>query len=93
MKNAMEIKEMELNEVNGGTFTPNMFEEKDYHRIGIRTKYHWFSCDEFWLPDGTKTNEAGANAYMKLQDPIHYADVERKMKEDEENWEIMYAKG
>jgi len=63
----------DLENVMGGTITPNMFEEKDYNRYGIKTEYHWVSPDEFWLPDGTKTDVYGANHYISLVDPGYYA--------------------
>jgi len=72
MENTTRLTANDLENVMGGTFTPNMFKENDYNRYGIATKYHIFACDEFWLPDGTKTNEAGANAYIRQVDPAYY---------------------
>jgi len=72
MKNTIKLTDNELQQVVGGTFTANMFWESDYHRYGITTKYHWWDPDEFWLPDGTKTNEHGANLYIKSVDPDFY---------------------
>lgn len=73
MKNAIEIKDMELNQVNGGTFTPNMFTEEEYNKYGIKTNFHFFEKDEFKLPDGTDTDVKGANAYIKANFPEAYA--------------------
>jgi len=75
MKNTTRLTGSDLENVMGGTFDPNMFEEGVYNGYGIRTKYHTFSCDEFWLPDGTKTNERGANNYIKQVDPEYYDKV------------------
>jgi len=76
MKNTTRLTGRDLENVMGGTINPNMFDESDYNRYGIRTKYHWIECDEFWLPDGTKTNEAGANAYIQEVDPVFYSIVD-----------------
>jgi len=72
MKNTIKLTNTDLDNVYGGTFWPNMFEEEDYHKMGIRTSYHTFTYDEFWLPDGTKTDENGANEYIKSVDPDFY---------------------
>ena len=42
--------EMNLNEmenVSGGTFTPNTYSKEMYHAVGISTSYHFIDSDEF----------------------------------------------
>jgi len=63
--NHVELSNTELDLVNGGNFFRNSLSEKRYNEAGIRTEYHTFSADEFWLPDGTKTDMQGANEYVK----------------------------
>lgn len=66
------MTEMELEQVRGATFTPNYYTEAQYNACGIKTDFHFFEPDEFTLPDGTHTNEAGANIYIKLNFPEVY---------------------
>lgn len=89
MRNCAEITEMELEYVNGGTFTSNMFTEDEYHSFGIKTKYHFFEADEFTLPDGTHTNHAGANAYVKAAFPEVYAKREQLLEERTRDYDCM----
>ena len=65
----VELGNEELDQVNGGTFTPALYEEEDYKTAGIKRETNFFAKDEYWLPDGTKTDEDGANAYMKANYP------------------------
>ena len=44
-----EIVDEQLQEVNGGTFDPNMYSEEVYNKHGIKTDYHFFEKDEFWV--------------------------------------------
>jgi len=81
MMNAIEIKDTELNEVNGGTIFPNDYDEEVYHKYGIKTKYHWFEPDEFWLPNGRKTGHYEANWWVELC---------RKYEEQESGWKWEY---
>ena len=38
----------ELDNVAGGTFNGNKYNEGEYNAIGIKTNYHFFAKDEFW---------------------------------------------
>ena len=38
----------ELDQVAGGTFTPNKYDERIYNQAGLRTQYHVFEKDEFF---------------------------------------------
>ena len=42
-----EMEDQELEQTAGGTFTPNTYIKKAYHKIGISTNYHFFDKDEF----------------------------------------------
>jgi len=66
MMNKVELMENELELVNGGNFLPNDFDEEVYHQYGVKTKYHIFANDEFWLPDGYPVDHHGANAWVRL---------------------------
>ena len=46
---ADELNENELDSVNGGTFTPNKFDERIYNQAGLRTDYHFWAKDEFFI--------------------------------------------
>ena len=41
----------QLENVAGGTFTPNKYEEPIYNQAGIRTKWHILDKDEFFMND------------------------------------------
>ena len=45
----MKIEDEKLEMVNGGTFDINSYSEETYNQIGIRTNYHFWDKDEFWL--------------------------------------------
>jgi len=69
MKSTTEMMETALNAVYGRTAAGNLFDEETYNSFGIRVKPHFFMKDEFFLPDGTKTNEDGANEYIRKVAP------------------------
>jgi hypothetical protein len=41
----------QLDEVNGGTFTPNKYDERIYNQAGLTTKYQFWCKDLFWIKD------------------------------------------
>jgi len=51
MTKAMELEMNELETVNGGTFTPNDFDERIYNQAGLRTDYNFWAKDEFFAKD------------------------------------------
>lgn len=59
----------ELNQVTGGTFTPNTYSASGYHTFGISTRYHFFSKDEFRYMGRPITYEQ-ANEIMKIGNSV-----------------------
>ena len=45
------LKDSELDQVAGGTFTANKYEKFEYNDAGLKTQYHTFDKDEFWAKD------------------------------------------
>ena len=58
MNEIMELNTLELEEVNGGTFTGNKFDERVYNQAGLKTEYHFWGKDEFWAKDRFGNNVA-----------------------------------
>lgn len=52
------LKDGQLDQVAGGTFTPNKYDERVYNQAGISTEYHTFEKDEFWAKDQNGKNQA-----------------------------------
>ena len=42
------LSDDELDQVAGGTFTPNKYEEPIYNQAGIKTDYSFFKKDKFY---------------------------------------------
>lgn len=72
MMNRVELNNEFLEQVNGATFTSNMFTEAEYHKYNIKTDFHFFARDDFQLPTGEWVHEDNANEYIKQVDPEFY---------------------
>lgn len=42
------LDDEQLDQVAGGTFTANKFDERIYNQASLRTQYHFFEKDEFF---------------------------------------------
>ena len=58
------IDEQKLDDVNAGTFTPNLFPMWAYRHAGFKCEAHFFDPDVFYL-DGKKYSHDEANEIMK----------------------------
>ena len=47
------LDDEQLDQVAGGTFTPNKYDERIYNQAGLRTQYHVFEKDEFFAKSET----------------------------------------
>lgn len=61
MMNKNELNDEMLEQVNGGTFTPNRFAPVIYQTVGVNVTTHFFERDEFVLEDGTKITQDEAD--------------------------------
>ena len=57
------LTEDELDEVSGGTFTPNRYGKKSYKRANIKVVTHFFEANEFWWK-GQNIGHDNANALV-----------------------------
>ncbi|MBR1807134.1 MAG: hypothetical protein IJ774_12225 [Selenomonadaceae bacterium] len=46
-----QLTDEQLDQVAGGTFTPNKYSERMYNEVGIETNYHFFGKDSFFIKD------------------------------------------
>ena len=60
-----QTSDQDLEQVTGGTFDPNALSKEQYAAFGIKVTCHFFSKDEFELPDGRIVEEAEANEYCR----------------------------
>ena len=67
------ISETDLDNVNGGTFTPNTYDHQSYNYYGITTDYSFFSKDKFYYKGkeisydmANKIVEIGNDVYLSL---------------------------
>ena len=51
------LSDDELEQVAGGTFTPNRYKEVTYNQAGIKTKYHFWDRDQFYATAATDKKE------------------------------------
>lgn len=61
----IELDRTSMEEVCGGTFTPNVHSKSMYHAIGISTRYHMLDNDEFMFM-GKKISYEMANDLVKI---------------------------
>ena len=64
-----QLNNEELNLVAGGTFTPNKYAQLSYNLLGISTRYHFFTADEFMF-NGQKITYDEANKIMQIGNSV-----------------------
>jgi len=63
--NRAELKNNELEMVNGGFKLGDKYEEEVYAAYGVKHESNWWSKDKYTLPDGTVTDYDGVAKYME----------------------------
>lgn len=69
MMDILTITDEELEQVTGGTFTPNSYSASGYHQFGISTSYNIIYKDEFKFM-GHSISYERANEIMKIGNDV-----------------------
>ena len=70
------LSDEQLEQVAGGTFDKNKFDERIYNQAGLKTEYHFWEKDEFWAKD--RNGEYKAITYDQANWAVEYWQTHNK---------------